>query len=403
MLSDLQIDTITMPLVDAQQELSARMVNTIAKRVGEIKELETDVLIAGMFTIPYLSRTQSDVKNMRNDVLATRATQKLKIRKALQNLVKQEWLNARPDFIYRGIKQSSMTQNATLMEALEESVNEVNNVLDVINNPDDIGFMTKRGTDSRVQVIEDAYRTIINEATMIKQNGVLNFDEAMEKALRQLNDGGLKTLPVNGRSMSIDGVARMRLLSAIRKLDYETQLEIGRIVGADGVELSAHSFSAPDHEPIQGHLFTIENFDRLQDGEAFEDTYGIKFEPVRRPIGAWNCKHFTQVVILENRKPTWSLEDLEELKRANAEGYTTKDGRHYTMYQCTQIQRDYERRIRDAKRGIITARNAKNDALKLYYELRLGQLNREYGTFCKSCGLKKDRSRTFVDGFMESA
>ena len=137
----------------------------------------------------------------------------------------------------------------------------------------------------------------------------------------------------------------------------------------------------------------------MQSEMDFEDIEGHKFIDMRRPIGEWNCKHFTQAIIIAKHKPTWSDAELQELKDANAKGYTTSKGKHYTMYECTQIQRRYETEIRYAKEGVIMSKNASNKPLQVQYEARLAQLNREYNQFCKDTHLRKERSRTYVPNF----
>ena len=40
------------------------------------------------------------------------------------------------------------------------------------------------------------------------------------------------------------------------------------------MEISAHPHSAPDHEPVQGRMFTLEEFNKMQAGEDFVDVSG---------------------------------------------------------------------------------------------------------------------------------
>ena len=403
MISDFQIDTITKPIVDRQQKLSSDIINIIAQRVKDIKE--DDVLddIAALFVLSQVERTEEDLQKIKKEILAVQKIQKKQSKDMLMKLGLQEYFNAKPFYDYRKINQKPMLENKKIKDTIESLSHSLGNTFETLDDPKTLGFTIRDAENpslTKTMKINDAYMSIIEEAARAKHNGVLTFDQAMRKVLKQLNDSGLKTMTYkDGSVRRIDAVARMHLMSAIRHLNYEMQLEIGQIIGADGIEISAHSFSAPDHEPIQGHLFTTENFDRLQDGQSFVDTYGNSFDAIRRPIGEWNCRHFVEVVILAKHKPAWPLADLEELKRANQEGYVTKDGRHYTMYQCTQIQRQYETQIRYAKDGVIMSRNADNKELQDYYESKLAQLNKEYRVFSKSCGLKTDRSRTYVPDY----
>ena len=76
-----------------------------------------------------------------------------------------------------------------------------------------------------------------------------------------------------------------------------------------------------------------------------------------------------------------------------------KDGKHLTMYQCTQVQRTYETAIRYAKEGYMMAKKAGNTQLQDKYEAKLADLNKQYNQFSKDCGLTKQRKRAVVTGF----
>lgn len=405
MISDFQIDTLTKPIIDRQRNLSSNIVNIIAKRVKDIKD--TDVLdgIVGLYVLAQMQRTSEDLQAIKKEILSVQKIQRKQSKDMVKSIALQEYFNAKPFYDYRKIRQKPLMENRKFANLVESVSHDLDTTFAKLDDPNTLGFTIRDDKNPslvKTVPINDAYMSIIQEAARAKHDGALTFDQSMKKVLKQLNDSGLKTMTYkDGSVRRIDGVARMHLMSAIRHLNYEMQLEIGKIIGADGIEISAHSFSAPDHEPIQGHLFTIENFDRLQDGQSFEDTYGNRFDEIARPIGEWNCRHFVSVIILDNYTPPWTLEDLEELKQANQEGYTTQDGKHYTMYECTQMQRHYETQIRNAKDGVVMARTAGNKDLQQYYETQLSQLNKEYRTFSKACGLKTDRSRTFVDDYMK--
>ena len=57
------------------------------------------------------------------------------------------------------------------------------------------------------------------------------------------------------------------------------------------MELSAHSFPAADHEPVQGRAFENAEFSRMQSGQPCRDIDGNLYAAFERPIGEWNCQH----------------------------------------------------------------------------------------------------------------
>ena len=399
MLNDVDIDNLIQPFVDRQLQLESYVVNTIATRVGEIGTLsKTDV-----YRLQQLYKIGSDVKNINKQIANILNIQENQVKKMIKEVAINTYTDAKPFYDYRHKSQIPYEKNKKLQRTVEAVSRQTANTFKNMSNSKAVGFQirdAKNPTKLKFQSIQATYQSIVDEAIQNVQTGVLDFDTAMRRSLQQLNDSGIRRAYwESGYSRRIDSTVRMNILGGLRQLNQKVQQQIAEETNADGIELSAHSFSAPDHEPIQGHIFTLENFDKLQNEMAFEDTYGNKFESIRRPIGEWNCKHFTQAVIIAVHKPVWSLADLEELKQANQKGYTMKDGKHLTMYECTQVQRRYETAIRYAKEGYMMARKANNEKLMEKYDSRLANLNKQYNQFSKDCGLSKQRKRTHVVGF----
>lgn len=399
MLNDVDIDNLIQPFVDRQLQLESYVVNTIATRVGEIGTLsKTDV-----YRLQQLYKIGSDVKNINKQIANVLNIQENQVKKMIKEVAINTYTDAKPFYDYRHKSQIPYEKNKKLQRTVEAVSRQTANTFKNMSNSKAVGFQirdAKNPTKLKFQSIQATYQSIVDEAIQNVQTGVLDFDTAMRRSLQQLNDSGIRRAYwESGYSRRIDSTVRMNILGGLRQLNQKVQQQIAEETNADGIELSAHSFSAPDHEPIQGHIFTLENFDKLQNEMSFEDTYGNKFESIRRPIGEWNCKHFTQAVIIAVHKPVWSLADLEELKQANQKGYTMKNGKHLTMYECTQVQRRYETAIRYAKEGYMMARKANNEELMEKYDSRLANLNKQYNQFSKDCGLSKQRKRTHVVGF----
>ena len=75
------------------------------------------------------------------------------------------------------------------------------------------------------------------------------------------------------------------------------------------------------------------------------------------------------------------------------------EGRHYTGYQATQMQRKLERTIRAQKRRCVVD-EAAGDGEKLSQDrTRLNILHQRYREFSKAAGLRTQYERTEVAGF----
>lgn len=157
------------------------------------------------------------------------------------------------------------------------------------------------------------------------------------------------------------------------------------LLGCDGWEISAHEGSAPDHEDIQGKQYSDKEFEELNNS-------------LKRRIGTLNCGHVKFSIILGVHSPQYTDEELEAMKRRNAEGVTF-GGKHYTLYAATQRQRKFERTIRKQKRRILVD-EATEDKDKLQTDqIRLVRLRQEYARFSKGVGLPMQHARMETAGF----
>ncbi|MEG2686339.1 MAG: phage minor capsid protein, partial [Christensenellaceae bacterium] len=89
------------------------------------------------------------------------------------------------------------------------------------------------------------------------------------------------------------------------------------------------------------------------------------------------------------------------MKRKNTEGITY-EGRHYTGYEATQMQRQIERSIRKTKRELIGFDKAglKDDFMTSSIKLR--RQREYYDDFSNKAGLVKQNERAQVSGYGRS-
>lgn len=157
-------------------------------------------------------------------------------------------------------------------------------------------------------------------------------------------------------------------------------------LGCDGWEISAHSASAPDHEPIQGKQYSDAAFEKLNTSLV-------------RRIGTLNCGHAAFPIIMGVSSPQYTDAELEEMRQDNEKG-VDYDGRHFTKYEATQRQRKLERSIRKQKRRILAAEQNPNDKERLQQaRIKYQVLDQEYKRFSKAAGLRLQHERMEMAGF----
>lgn len=401
MLSEDAIENLILPIVARQEAINNFVIQTIAKRVKEIGHL----LPSDVYKLERLYKSGVDVKLINKEIARLTNLNEKEIKKIIKEVAKDAYKDAKPFYDYRHKSFIPFEKN----EALQKVVKAVQNqtVETYMNLSKAQAFMLRDLKNPKKLIptpLAKAYYTVIDEAVQASQQGVVDYNTAMRRTLKQLNESGIRNVVYNtesGRTYSqrLDTAVRRNVLDGIRAINQSMQDEIGKQLNTDGKEISVHENSAPDHEPIQGHQFTNEEYEKLQNNEPFEDVDGEKFGAIERPIGVLNCMHYTFSIIIGVEKPNYTKEQLQKFIEHNQKGYTTKSGKHYTMYECTQHQRELETRIRRAKDGQMMAIEAGDMKLVDKYQTKVAKITDEYNQFSKACGLSPKLDRIRVVGY----
>lgn len=232
----------------------------------------------------------------------------------------------------------------------------------------------------------DAYNACCDFAFEQVFTGATDYNTAVQTACRNLYQRGLVTVDYeSGAKASIETAVRRNIMGGLGLMQEKISEQNHEKYGADGWEISAHAASAPDHEPIQGKQYRDEEYQKLNDSLV-------------RRIGTLNCGHAAFPIFYGVTEPTYTAEQLEAFKKANADGITYQ-GKHYTTYEATQAQRRLETAIRKCKRKITVLEGAGDDDALKAVRTRYTRLNQEYARFSKAAGLRTQTARLKAAGF----
>lgn len=253
--------------------------------------------------------------------------------------------------------------------------------------------------------IDKAYKEVIDRCVIAISQGKETYQQAMRSTLKQLSSSGVRRIEYeSGYSRRLDTSIRQNMLDSMRQVANESQQLFGKEFDSDGVEVSVHEMPAPDHELVQGRQFSNEEFENFQNDRKAIDYTGMVFEPEfeghdRRSISEYNCYHYIFSIVLGVSKPQYSNKQLQEIIN-NANKKTTFDGKEYTQYELTQLQRKIESAIRQEKDTQIIARASGDDDLVLQSQTRITQLTTKYKQLCNVSGLpNKLSTRASVSGY----
>ena len=252
--------------------------------------------------------------------------------------------------------------------------------------------------------IAKTYQDTIDKAILSLTQGKEAYQQVMRKSMKELARHGINTVDyTSGRTRRLDSAVRMNILDGMRDMSNTLQKQFGEEYGADGIEISVHSNPAPDHADVQGHQFTNEEFEKFQQGLTAKDYEGRIYQPVkdnkdRRPISEYNCYHYIFCIVLGVSKQEYTQEQLDKINEKNEEGFIY-EGKKYTMYEGTQLQRQIETEIRKQKDLQIAGKAIADKEMIADAQTKIEILNNKYNEISKISGLPTKIRRLYVAGY----
>lgn len=259
--------------------------------------------------------------------------------------------------------------------------------------------------------MQETYYKVIDECVYAVSQGKESYSTVIDRTIQQLIDSGVRKIVYANEgkqtyTQSIESAVRRNVMDSMRQVSIETSKELGERFDYDGVEITVHENPAPDHMFVQGHQFRLGEFEKFQNDMDCVDVNGKEYpaESVetghdRRSIGQYNCYHDIRPIIVGIDKPLFSNEQLQKILDINDEGFEY-EGKHYTLYEGTQLQRQIENQIRKDKHEHIFYKKLGNQEKVEYYQKRINQLQNKYKEITSIANLKdKLIERAKVSGY----
>ena len=251
---------------------------------------------------------------------------------------------------------------------------------------------------SNTTLASQVYRQTVDNAVLAVSSGITDYRSATRHSIRDLGHNGLQMQYPSGYHRRLDTAVRQNIIDGANQIAQQGSILIGEELGYDAYELSAHARSAPDHEPIQGRVFLIAEFEKLQSQQPCEDVDGNRYEAIKRPIGEWNCMHIAMAFSTKYSKRRYTDAQLAKWADDNEKGCTVR-GKHYTIYEAAQLMRQIETQVRQEKDTANVARIIGDDDLRRECQVKINALSRRYQEIVQASGLKSRKDRMSVEGF----
>lgn len=336
-----------------------------------------------------------DLKEIKKAIRETFGISKTKLDKLLGDVV------ARNQQYYTDmIDLAHTTQPETLVDAAEVAAIRTQTLDTFRNLTASMGFLVDAGRTMLPPA--KAYQWALDSAALQVQSGAINYNQAIKTAVKELADSGLKVVDYkSGHRDHADVAVRRAVMTGVNQICDQYTNQSAEYLETRYFEVSAHSGARdkPGASPWSSHKdWQGKVYYQSESGEP--DPLGLYDDLVETTgygyvdgLTGANCRHHKYPFVPGVSERTYTDEQLKHIDDGLG---CTFDGKTYTAYEATQMQRKIERTIRKLKREKAAYKAAGLTEEEQAVNIRLRRLNAKYKSFSAAAGLPEQRERMKV-------
>ena len=257
-----------------------------------------------------------------------------------------------------------------------------------------MGFLVDAGRTMRPPA--KAYQWALDAATLKVESGAISYGQAIKEAVRELASSGLRVVDYeSGHRDHVDVAVRRAVMTGVSQLCSKYTEQAAEYLETPYFEVSAHAGARdkPGPSPWSSHKNWQGKVYSVRDGDIYPSIYKVCGLGAVDGLEGANCRHrrFPWVEGVSERTYT-----DDQLKHIDDGLGCTYDGKTYTAYEATQMQRRVEREIRKLKREKAAYKAAGLHEDETAVNIRLRRLNAKYKAFSAEAGLPEQPERMRV-------
>lgn len=379
MLPPSYLDQMPDAFVQLWQQVEDEILQDVARRIGKMDAVTP--------TANWQLWRYQQTEALRNDVVKLLAKYTGKSEAAIRRLLLQAATEAmeREDAIYYHYSKEP--------QPFEESA--------ALNNLLDAGARQTCGTwqnltATTANTVTGAFERTLDAAWLKVSTGAFDYKTAVKQAVDSLADEMPMVTYPSGHKDSIEVAARRAVLTGVNQTAGKLQVARMDEMGCEFVETTAHGGARPSHAEWQGRRFHRGGAVDYK-GKHYPDFEAATGYGTGAGLCGWNCRHTFFAVFPElGDPPQWTQEQLRELNARDIEW----NGKKYTAYEISQMQRARERNVRRWKKRYLAEDAAGLDTTDAAVRLRAAR--QSLAEFTQATGGRVDSARTSVPKFGRS-
>lgn len=244
--------------------------------------------------------------------------------------------------------------------------------------------------------IQETYTRILDVAAVKVQSGATGYQGAIREAIDSLARSGLQWIDYpTGWHNRVEVAARRAVMSGVNQVCAQYSESLRDEIGTEFVEVSAHrgardkGVPPENHKMFQGQCFHVGG-EVTVDGVTYPDFVTVTgYGVTGAGLNGYNCRHKWYPFVPGVMERTYTDEELANIDPPPFEF----EGKKYSAYDATQMQRRLETAMRAQKRKMIGFEAAGDKERYTAAKAKYRALSAKYKAFSKAAELPEQRER----------
>lgn len=256
-----------------------------------------------------------------------------------------------------------------------------------------LGFALQTNGKVTFQPIAKAYQAALDKAEVKMQSGAFTLQQSLEDAVRELADSGIYTIDyATGRRDRADVAARRAIFTGLNQLTSKYTETAAETLETDLYEITAHRGARDkgtgwkNHKAWQGKVYST------KDGSKYPNIYKVCGLGAVDGLEGANCRHHRHAFLEGVSERVYTDDELANIDPPPVEF----EGRTYSAYEATQMQRKMERTVRKLERRRAAYNAAGMTGKEEQTGIRIRRLKKEYREFSRAASLPTQINRMKV-------
>lgn len=377
------LDALPEELADLYRALENTLLDEICSRLVIADQLN-EVTVQD---IKVLRSHGIDLKSIEESISKTTGVSKQKLNSLLNDVVarNQKYYTEVIDLAH--VTQPETLVDASTVDAIKQQTHDAFHNLTA-----SMGFLVGNTMLKPAR----AYQWALDNAEMQIQSGAISYNQAIANAVRQLAENGIKVVDYeSGHRDSIDVAARRAVMTGVNQICAKYTEQAAEYLDTPYFEVSAHAGARdiPGKSPWSSHKAWQGRCYSIRSNDIYPSIYDVCGLGAVDGLEGANCRHRRNVWVEGVSERTYTDEQLAHI---DDDLGCTFDGKTYTAYEATQMQRRVERQIIKQKRFATAYKASGQTDEYRAAKAKLTRLNAKYKAFSEAAKLPLQWERTKV-------